>query len=807
MGNFSLDRISAPAFVTAAVAALLLVTNAGPAAAHDADHHRVSSQKIKLSWDFLNGKKNKFQYKTKGQLAINDLSANFNAVATNLIVRGTGPGDGTTSVIRLDPAGWSTIGTKGWRYKADTRVSTSKGVKQIKLLTRTSGGSMQIKGKGQFWDYPLFQQQSGVEVLLTVDSDVFCAQYDDSTGELTKNEGSAASGKLQGKDSVPPSDCFAVCGNGVLELGEECDDGNDDDDDTCSNGCLGCDVSEVEFNSTFEGIQSLIFDSPVFNCSDDLCHGANFASNGNLDLRDGASYAQLVNVPSPNWAGNPYRVQPGDEEFSLLYSKLAHATLGTPTLPSTGQSMPQGGNPALTQELLDAVDLWIRGGAPEGTVVEGTAELLGACLPAPSPKKIPQPPAPAAGTGVQFTLPSWPLDSQAEDEICVPFYYDISDPAITPLQYRVPCPVAYPDNDTGECFALNRYFVAQDPQSHHVIMRIYQGASQWSDPDWGTWTCHEGTNDGNACNPTTPSVCPGGVCAGDTKSGVACLSLTDPFGPADWGFLGGVAPQYLVAQEATRVVDFPTSSYVLLPLKGVMVWNSHAFNLTTEDMTMEGWLNIDFQSDQQHEVEELFQDDYIFTQQVPAFGQEEYCATHTFAQDTNLFQLTSHTHRHGKRFRVYAPPQTPCPAGPPGPSGLFNYTDPNCLAGNPADLMYETFDYSDPLELRWVDSPLVYSSASANDRTFKFCALYDNGATDPAEVKLQSNSPPPPNPLTPGGPCSNSEVKCLGGPNQGIQCFADDNACPNGVCDACDLTGGVRTEDEMMILMGFYYVD
>jgi hypothetical protein len=491
----------------------------------------------------------------------------------------------------------------------------------------------------------------------------------------------------------------------------------------------------------------------------------------------------------------------------LLYSKLAHAISGAPTIPSTGQPMPQGGNPAITQELLDAIELWIRGGAPEDTVVEGTAELLGACLPPASPKKIPQPPAPPAGTGVQFTLPSWPLSAQDENEICVPFYYDVSDLAVTPAQYRVPCPGVYPDNPSGECFALNRFYVAQDPQSHHVIMRIYQGASLWSDPDWGTWTCHEGTNDGAGCTPTDADPCPGGVCAGDTKAGIACLTVGDPFGPADFGFLGGSAPQFLVAQEATRVVDFPASSYSLLPLSGVMVWNSHAFNLTTEDMKMEGWLNVDFQDDQQFLAEELFDDRYIFTQNVPAFEQREYCATHTFEQGTNLFQLTSHTHRHGKRYRVYGPPQTPCGPGTPDGLGLFNYTDPSCVPGHINDLMYETYDYSDPLELRWVDSPLVYDSPTAADRTFKFCSLYDNGAVDPNEVKRQSNSPPPPNAFTPGGPCLDSAVKCLGGPNQGIECLGNDGVCPNGVCDACDLTGGVRTEDEMFILMGFYYVD
>ena len=52
-------------------------------------------------------------------------------------------------------------------------------------------------------------------------------------------------------------------------------------------------VSE-EFNSTYEGLQTKLFDGQ--GCTNDACHGV--AAVGGLDLRADVSYSQLVNVTS-----------------------------------------------------------------------------------------------------------------------------------------------------------------------------------------------------------------------------------------------------------------------------------------------------------------------------------------------------------------------------------------------------------------------------------------------------------------------------------------------------------------------------
>src|SRR5690606_18310394 len=47
--------------------------------------------------------------------------------------------------------------------------------------------------------------------------------------------GIALAGGCSGDQEVGPGE--AICGNGRVEEGEQCDDGNFDDDDDCSNAC------------------------------------------------------------------------------------------------------------------------------------------------------------------------------------------------------------------------------------------------------------------------------------------------------------------------------------------------------------------------------------------------------------------------------------------------------------------------------------------------------------------------------------------------------------------------------------------
>jgi cysteine-rich repeat protein len=47
--------------------------------------------------------------------------------------------------------------------------------------------------------------------------------------------------------------CPTVCGNGIVEGGESCDDGNIDNNDLCSTSCSALIMSEVSIVSTYCG--------------------------------------------------------------------------------------------------------------------------------------------------------------------------------------------------------------------------------------------------------------------------------------------------------------------------------------------------------------------------------------------------------------------------------------------------------------------------------------------------------------------------------------------------------------------------
>src|SRR5262249_45419843 len=121
--------------------------------------------------------------------------------------------------------------------------------------------------------------------------------------------------------------------------------------------------------------------------------------------------------------------------------------------------------------------------------------------------------------------------------------------------------------------------------------------------------------------------------------------------------------------------------------------------------------------------------------------------------------------------------------------------------------IFTTIQYNDPTVLTF-DPPVALDGDDVASRTYKFCAVYDNGADDPSEVKRASTSPKPPFFLAPGGPCLPADTACLPGPQKGQKCNGNHAFCGDPslkLCDACPLKGGVTTEDEMFILLGFYY--
>ncbi len=629
---------------------------------------------------------------------------------------------------------------------------------------------------------------------------------------------------------------------------------------------------ETEFSGTYELIQEAVFENR--GCTNDLCHGS--AVSGGLDLRAGASYDSLIDQAAGSVIG-AFRVVPGQKDESLLYVNLAAKTLPE-EWSAPLRAMPLGADPAISLDELEAIREWIEYGAPREGVVPGTDELLDACLPPAEPIKIPPLPAPAVGEGVQLRMPPWVLPPQSEDEVCFTSYFDFTD-QVDPKYL----------NGDGTMIRINASQIRQDPLSHHLISSVYAGAAAPNDPAWGTFTCKGGPIEGQACDPTDTSACgDGGGCATDPESWIACIG----YGPRDanFGFSGfGITG----VQETAAQFDFAPGVFFEYPVKGTIVWNSHAFNLTQTAGSLEARINLIFAEpeEQLYEVQRIFDVSQIFKMNVPAFSTDEVCHFYRFPRNANLFELNSHMHQRGKRFRMWNG-EFACEGGPKnGQACAPQDADADHCAGapcrslrallpgdcnhdesvtvneivlgvrialgvsdveqcpdhdvdsdasvviaelvqsvraaltgesvlsdrNPAsELMYTSLLYNDPLTLRF-DPPRVYPAAEASQRTLTYCALYDNGFSNPDEVKTKSGSPEPPGGvgLTIGGPCdeaSHCTEGLVGQPCSGSSEAARHVSCDtspgagDGLCDACTLLGGVTTEDEMFVLFGAYFV-
>ena len=310
-------------------------------------------------------------------------------------------------------------------------------------------------------------------------------------------------------------------------------------------------------------------------------------------------------------------------------------------------------------------------------------------------------------------------------------------------------------------------------------------------------------------------------CTTAPQTTVACITYQN--GPPEMGTPAGLfgrattRQNLATAQESSFRESFPQNVYALAPVKGFIIWDSHAFNLTKSETTVEQWMNLEFAPSDEllYRRSQIFDADDIFGMGViDPFESTESCGSFTMPQYGRLLTLSSHTHRYGKEFRVWYPPNDVCEGDAPNNNCAEPQREPD----------YVNFDYADPLYQRFRgDDILEFDSSDERDRTFKYCARWENGSSNPEEVRRESTKPDAETcefldifaPLAQQGGfffytcgCEPEERACYGGPNQGMSCNGDDSVCGGGgVCDACPVGGGVTTEEEMFILLGSYYVE
>src|SRR5262249_28376848 len=454
-------------------------------------------------------------------------------------------GGGDTGAITLPFVRWRGLGhpagENGYRY--DGPWGSEGGIRSVLARQGRHRGTIKVIGGGTSWPYSITGLADGFTVTFAIGDTRWCSDFRTPLAKSTSRR--------------------------VLAK------------------------SAGSFNSTFEALQDVIFTK--HGCTQAACHGT--AAQGGLDLQPDVAYQNLVDVSPP--AGQMKRVAPGDEQQSFLWRKLAKATLGLAGVP--GAAMPNG-LPALPAEQLEALKIWIRAGAPATGVVGGTEGILSACLPHPD-----TPPITPTGTnpphdGLQIHAPPWSLAPLGENEVCFATYYDFS--AQIPLEDQTPCPDVW-GGPTKSCFFYNKSELTQDPNSHHSLIHIYKGVYDITDPaaNFGPFPCHGGASDGQACNPIgIGQPAPGGAdcgvgsgCAGKVVSSVACIG----YGPPDYGFdLSGLgsdaAPLIGGSQAPVSSSVYPPEVFAMIPVKGVVVWNSHAFNLTFQPTTNQQWLNLYF---------------------------------------------------------------------------------------------------------------------------------------------------------------------------------------------------------------------
>ncbi|HET8939136.1 MAG TPA: hypothetical protein VFN67_37080 [Polyangiales bacterium] len=516
-----------------------------------------------------------------------------------------------------------------------------------------------------------------------------------------------------------------------------------------------------EYESTFAAIQKVILEGR--KCTNDMCHGA--AAMGDLDLRPDVAYENLIERKSK--LSSQFRIMPGVPGESFLYNKLRAAT-EPGSVKVEGSSMPVG-EPALSPEHLEVLRRWIEAGAPrEGSVGDSVtgqsgslAKLLDACLPDSTPVAITPLSAPAKDEGVRLTMAPFKLPAAKEVDVCFAQHYDLSETV----------PAEYQDKEKG-IFFVSSLRIRQDPQSHHLLLQDPQLSPELlDDKSFGSWACRGGDAEGKSCNPRDANACGAGQCASEVQNKAACVGFGPPDSAASRG--GG---RVAGAQTAQYYQPPRDGLYTTFPLRGIFYWNSHSFNLTTRDTTLHAWINLYFAKNREKELQTLAitKNISIAAGQKP-FTVEKYCADWVVPKNALLYNMSSHTHKRGRNFSVDSHDGT---------------------------RIYQSVIYTDPVE-QVFDPPLRFDAESDAERTLKYCAEFNNGlkkdGSPDLDLVTKLSTMPDRTTCKPVACVAGKVGEPCGGTDDNAACDSSDGK-GDGVCDACEITAGQTTENEMFVL-------
>ena len=212
-----------PIWLTAAAVVFLMTDGAGRVLAHQ-QRLAIGGSTVTLKTD-KGPAAQKFLFKAVKQGNISVINHNPALEGSYVLVHGTGPNGGKTGMVALHPGNWKQA-AKGWVYKDPDGLFG--GIRRIVFRTGNNGGTLKIVARGENWRWAPTEPQDEVWVQFKTENEWFCARFG---GEVTRNQPGFFKAR---KAPAAVGGCPEVCGNGEIDQGEECDDGNLNDNDGCT---------------------------------------------------------------------------------------------------------------------------------------------------------------------------------------------------------------------------------------------------------------------------------------------------------------------------------------------------------------------------------------------------------------------------------------------------------------------------------------------------------------------------------------------------------------------------------------------
>ena len=141
------------------------------------------------------------------------------------------------------------------------------------------------------------------------------------------------------------------------------------------------------------------------------------------------------------------------------------------------------------------------------------------------------------------------------------------------------------------------------------------------------------------------------------KNPAVMKALQDALKNGGLGGLAGGMPEMLAnAQSAQENIPPMEGVYWEIPIRGVMWFNSHAFNLEEQDTELDSRVNFYFAKSREREMKQVTDTRpmYVMAGQ-PPFTRKSYCSKFTATQGHSLAFMTGQPNRRGERFWANAP--------------------------------------------------------------------------------------------------------------------------------------------------------